>query len=368
MTTGARPLLITADDELREGLVRLAAATGAAVEVEPSPAALARAWQSAPLVLVGADLLAEVAAQQPGRRQDVHVLTTGSLPEHLFRVALAVGAEGVLELPAAETWLVERLADVAESPDGAGAGAGAVCVGVVAGAGGAGASTLAAALALTAAARCGPTTLVDADPLGGGLERLTGAESAGGGPPGGGWDTLAGSAGRLSARALRGSLPARAGLAVLGWGRTPCAAPVAPSPDLAREVLAAARRGGVLVVVDLPRHPDPAATELVRSCDHLLVVTRLDVPAVAATGRLLGRLGGAAPEPRLVARGPAGALDPRAVARALGVRLLVDMADQRGLDEAVDLGLGPVSRGRGPLARAATEVLAALRVPGEGGP
>jgi len=38
------------------------------------------------------------------------------------------------------------------------------------------------------------------------------------------------------------------------------------------------------------------------------------------------------------------------------------MPDQRGLAEAIDLGLGPVRSRRGPLARAADEVLTRLTV------
>jgi hypothetical protein len=40
------------------------------------------------------------------------------------------------------------------------------------------------------------------------------------------------------------------------------------------------------------------------------------------------------------------------------------MADQRGLAEAIDLGLGPVRSRRGPLGRAALEVLTRLTVLG----
>ncbi len=41
------------------------------------------------------------------------------------------------------------------------------------------------------------------------------------------------------------------------------------------------------------------------------------------------------------------------------------MADQRGLAEAIDLGLGPVRSRRGPLGRAADEVLTRVSVLGE---
>jgi hypothetical protein len=48
------------------------------------------------------------------------------------------------------------------------------------------------------------------------------------------------------------------------------------------------------------------------------------------------------------------------VGRAIGVPVLHRMPDQRGLAEAIDVGLGPVRTRRGPLGRAASGVLALL--------
>ena len=61
----------------------------------------------------------------------------------------------------------------------------------------------------------------------------------------------------------------------------------------------------------------------------------------------------------LVIRG-AGA-DPRDVARVVGAPVIAEMTDQRGLDESIDLGLGPVRSRRGPLGRTALRVLDTLR-------
>jgi hypothetical protein len=49
--------------------------------------------------------------------------------------------------------------------------------------------------------------------------------------------------------------------------------------------------------------------------------------------------------------------DPGRVARVVGAPVLATMADQRGLDEAVDLGLGPLRSRRSVLGRAADRVL-----------
>jgi hypothetical protein len=55
----------------------------------------------------------------------------------------------------------------------------------------------------------------------------------------------------------------------------------------------------------------------------------------------------------LVVRGSAAGVAPREVSRLLDLPLTATMADQRGLDEAISLGIGPLRSRRGPLARAA---------------
>ncbi|HXV93142.1 MAG TPA: septum site-determining protein Ssd, partial [Pseudonocardia sp.] len=201
------------------------------------------------------------------------------------------------------------------------------------------------------AAGAAKVTLVDADPMGAGIEWVIGLDE----PAGAGWATLQQSAGRLGSRSLRTSLPRRGDLAVLGWGE-------GPRGDLeagvVREVVSAAKRGSGLVVADLPRHLDTGAAELLRRCDALLVVTPLTLPAVAAAAHAVRTLTPGVPRAFLVARGPATGLDPAEVSRLLGVPLAAEMADQRGLAEAVELGVGPLPRRRGPLLRAVRTTLA----------
>lgn len=339
MTT---PLFVTSDDTLLDELLRLAAAAGTTPEVAGDGGAALRAWAAAPLVLVGEDLAVEVAAVAPPRRDGVHVVTWGEAPDGLFRTAVAMGAENVASLPASDDWVVETLTDLADDRRARG-----LTIGVVGGSGGAGATTFACALGQVAA-RSGPALVVDADPLGPGVDRVLGLERA----PGVRWDELCRTTGRLSARALREALPASGGLGALTWstGRHDSLPAFA-----VREALSAARRGHDTVVVDLPRGHDPLVAEVVARCDRLVVVTVPTVAGVAAAGRVTGayadrsRLG-------LVLRGRG--LAEREVSRALGVPVLASMPDQRGLAEAIDLGLGPVRSRRGPLGRACLEVLA----------
>lgn len=342
----ANPLLVTADEILGAELARLSAAAGVTPVILRDGAAALAAWGRAPVVVVGADVATAVADLAPPRRGGVHVVGRGRLPDDVFRAALGCGAETVAELPASEAWLVELLTDAQD-----GRAAPAPVVGVLGGSGGAGATVFAASLA-TVAARRGPALVVDLDVQGPGLDRVLGMEDEAGVR----WDALVQATGRLSARSLRESLPTRGGLAVLAW---PPERPAALPPFAVREVLSAGVRGFGAVVLDVPRHPSTVHDEVLARCDHLVVVTTLTVPGVASASRTIARLPASVPR-HLVTRGRAGGASPEEIARVLRVPLLTAMRDQRGLDEAIDLGVGPDRTGRGVLTRSARLVLDAL--------
>jgi secretion/DNA translocation related CpaE-like protein len=343
------PLFATRDQTLLDELLRLAAAAGMTPDVARDGAAVLRGWSAAPLVLVGPDLADEVARLHPARRPGVHLVVWGGVPDQLFRTAVHLGAEDVTELPRSDGWLTEMLTDLGDPRRGRG-----TVLGVVGGSGGAGATTFACALAQVASRR-GPAVVVDADPLGPGLDRVLGLEDSAGTR----WDALCQTTGRLSSRALREALPRRGGLGVLTWraGTTGTLQAFA-----LREALSAAARGHDTVVLDLPRHPDAVVDEAVARCDRLLVVVCASVPGVASAGRLCARLADPS-RLRLVVRGTGLGADE--VAGATGVPVVARMPDQRGLAEAIDLGLGPVRSRRGPLGRAAEEVLTRVSVLGE---
>ncbi len=353
----APPLLLTRDPVLREHVLRLAAAAGSAPRPCEEPSVALRAWAGAAVVLVGADAAAEVAALAPARREAVRVLGWGPATDEVYRSALGIGASEVLELPRADATLAELLTDPGEhaAPRG-------LVIGVVGGCGGAGASTFAAALGQVASQQ-GRVVVLDADPLGPGLDRLLGLDDR----PGVRWEDLGASTGRLGGRALRDAVPRRGRLGVLTWqaGASGPAPAAEPAPAVAREVLHAARRGHDTVVVDLPRTGGAVAADLAARVDHVVLVGRPGLGAAAATVRLCARLEAQLPAgttPLLLVRGSP--LDADRLQRATGLPLLLPMGDQRGLAEAVDLGLGPVARPRGTLGRAARECLGLLAVRG----
>ncbi|GGK04292.1 hypothetical protein GCM10011583_40020 [Streptomyces camponoticapitis] len=190
------PLIVTEDADLLDDLLRLCAAAGAEPEVHHSVPERRGGWESAPLVLVGDD--AAVRCRSATRRQGVLLVGRDQDDPDVWRRAVEIGADCVLRLPDAESWLVDRIADVVE-----GVGRQALTVGVIGGRGGAGASTLACALAVTAARQGLRTMLIDGDPLGGGLDVLLGGERA----EGRRWPDFAASKGRVAGARWRSHCP-----------------------------------------------------------------------------------------------------------------------------------------------------------------
>lgn len=340
-----RPLVVTSDPVLLDELLRIHAASGVEPEVAADLGAARVGWDRAPLVLIGAD--AAHISERSGlpRRSDVLLVVTDLDDGRAWALAGRVGADGVVPLPDGESVLAER---IATSPAAEATGP---VVAVIGGRGGAGASTIAGALAVTAAAHS-PVLLVDADPLGGGLDLSLGAEAA----PGLRWPDLVSSHGRLSPDDLRAALPAIDGVSLLAWHR---GEPVDGSPEAMSAVLAAGRRGFGLVVVDLPRRLDPAATLALAGADLALLVVPADVRAVAAAAQVVRQPGVVRADVRLVVRGPAPAgLSATSVSHTLGVPLLGWLAPDSRLAAAYERGEPPARSGRGPLARLCRTVLA----------
>jgi secretion/DNA translocation related CpaE-like protein len=346
--TPAPPLLVTNDEQLRDDVLRLAAAAGVTLDVARDSTGAMRDWSSAAVVLLGADEVRHVAEQRPPRRDGVHVVGHGPVADRVFRDALTAGASDVLELPASEAWLVELLTDVS---DGAGDGLKrtAHTLGVISGSGGAGATTFATALSVVAAERH-VTVLMDLDPLGPGLDRVVGLDGSGGVR----WDALVATRGRLGSRSLRQALPDKDGLAVLTWD---VATPVELDAASVREALSAAQRGNDLVVVDLPRRLDEVTSEVVTRCDRVMVVVSPTIVGAASATKVLSALRRSTDRTGLVVRRGGEAIAADQVAQALDAPLLGELPHQRRLSEHLELGLGPVPRRRSSLGRAATAML-----------
>lgn len=354
--TPERALVLCADEDLLDDVLRLAAAAGVVPLVLPAPGSAQAAWSRAPLVVVGADLAGptaqQVAAGALPRRRDVVLSCREPADATVWQLGAQLGAEQVVCLPDAEAWLAQRLAQAAEPPAERG-----LLVAVTGGRGGAGATVFATALGL-AGLRAGLSTLlVDADPLGGGIDLVVGAEQQ----PGLRWEDLTGLRGRLPAGALRGNLPALGELSVLSFGRgEPAAGEGAPPPEAMSALLDAGCRDAQLVVVDVPRNVDAAARTVLGLARAALLLVPAEVRACAAASRPAARLTRCCPDVRLVVRGPGPArLDAGSVAAGLGLPLAATFRTEPAVPLALERG-EPPGRGRGALARAADQVLAGL--------
>lgn len=339
-------LAVTADTVLVRHLLSVTAAVGVAVDVEPDVGFLRSRWSSAAMVLLGVDRAGAVAELGLPRRSEVYVLGTEADRDETHAWSARLGA-AVLTLPDSRGDLAAAVAEVGGRRS---LPSRTICL--MGGSGGVGASTLAAGLALTAARSGQSALLVDADPTGGGLDLLLGAEHC----EGWRWSRLASVRGHLGD--LGGSLPRVEGVDVLAMDRAP--GPwTALRPEQLSAVLASASRTHQLTVVDLPRALDPAAEEALRRADLTVLVAQADVRGVAAASRIAVGLQASSASLGLVVRlGRTRGLDAGTVADALRLPLLGTVEDEPSLATGAERGDPPGRAVRSPLSRTCRRLLA----------
>ena len=342
------PLVVTADTELLDDLLRLAAAGGTEVDVAPDPAAARLRYAGAPLVVIGTDQAAACLRARLPRRARLVVVGQEPIVDTAWEVAELLGAEFVVALPTAEPWLVDRFAERPRSgPPGQ-------VLAVIGGRGGAGASILAGGLAVTAVGAGLRTLLVDADPWGGGLDLVLGWEQVDGLR----WPALLGAGGRIDPPALLQALPKRGDLVLLSFARDD----LLPVPGEAMTAtLDAARRGRDVVIADLPRHLDDAATLALQAADQTLLVVPAELRATAAAARVAAMVALHCENVSVVVRGPApGRLRPREVAKVLGLPLAGSLRPEPAMCQALERGQAPTASGAGPLAELCKRIITDL--------
>lgn len=342
----ARSLVVTADPDVLDDLLRLAATAGTELEVATDGGTARRSWSTAPLVVVAADAVDGCARLRLPRRAEVVLLGQDLDDASIWQRAVELGAAHVVFLPDAEQWLTERFADAAEAR-----GQDGTLVAVLGGRGGAGATVFASALAVTASRSGRSTLLVDGDPLGGGIDLVFGGED----DRGLRWPGLLSTRGRVPAAALSGALPRMQGLSVLSWDRGRTDAVPLEALDA---VLSAGRRAHDLVVVDLPRALDEAGRAVLAAATTTILVVPTEVRAAAAAARVAAAVGALCLDLRLVTRGPSpSGLRGDQVAGAMGLPLLAHLKPEPGLDVALEHGEPPAQRDRGPLSLACGRLL-----------
>lgn len=339
---GPQVPVLTRDAELVRWVQASAVGSGAGVHAltpeEADAGAVRGRWREAPVVLVGADAVPDLLADGAPGHRGLHLLAGPDVDAAVLRAAVRLGVRSVLD-PAHGTAQVAALLAAVADPRPPGA-----VLGVASGSGGAGASVLAAAVALLGA-RQGSVALVLTDPSAAEASLVLGGEPTAGLT----WAGLSVGAGTLGPVALREALPCHAGVHVLGFDR----GEAPPTPAVVRTILDAARAAFDLVVVDVDLR-DAALLDVVRSrSGHLWTVAR---PGVCALATARNRREQARVDGPVLVRGDA--LPAVAVEVALATTQVHVMAEERRLDEWLDVGAGPVARRRSPLRAAAARVLA----------
>ncbi|MGI8652488.1 MAG: septum site-determining protein Ssd [Geodermatophilaceae bacterium] len=338
-------LVVGPANDVREEVLRLAATAGIlarAIEVVELTNAV---WSGPSLVVVDADCADQVSVAALARRPGLVIATTSRPSADVWSAAVSIGVEHVLELPAGQAWLVDRLADAAGRTGPLG-----VLVAVIGGCGGAGASTLAAALAVSAARSGRQPVLIGADPWDGGLDVALGAEDV----PGPRWPDLATVSGRLSTTAILDGLPQAHGVRFLSSARSHASR--IPLPALAA-VVSAARRTGGPVIVDLPREAAEGPRWLGGLVDLGLVVCSATVSGALASRALVAELGWQAPASGLVVRiGHGRDIDDRTLGTAIGLPVLVRLREDARLTRQRQRGEPPAPRRRSQLARSCAQL------------
>lgn len=337
-------LLVLAERVLHDDLARCGAAAGYRI-VRGDAAHCRHDWLRARAVVADGAALAGLAAAGVPARSGVLAVATADTDPDTWRSGLSIGAQGGYVLPDDEAGLVAALSGLRRPRRST-----APLLAVVGGHGGAGVSTFASVVALTARSAGESILLLDAEPGGAGVDLLLGAENV----PGLRWSDITGETGSIQGQALSAALP-RCGerLRFLTRGRDD-GAPLSTETVLA--VVDAARANGETVIADAGRAQDRAAVGVLDSADLAVVVTAASVPAVAATRKLIARLGPPG-EAKLVVRGPSPAgLSAEQVADAVGLPLLAAVRSRRAFARDCEEGrLRAVSRS--PETRAARAVL-----------
>ena len=334
-----RPLFVCSDELLLEDLLRLAAAAGVEPVVAADAAAARAGWSAATVVLVADQMSGQIEAAGLPRRDGVALVSRNLDNARVWEQAVRIGAQSVALLPEAQPWLVDALAAT-------GRPAGTV-VGVLGGRGGAGSSSLACALSLAAVRSGLRTVLVDADPLGGGLDLVLGGQDV----PGLRWSD--------AVRAATTALPAVSSLLVLSWDSGEVLDLAAQAME---SVLRSAVSGADLVVVDLPRRLDAASRVALERATRTYLVVPAEVRAVVSAGRVAALVGALTGSVQIVVRGPApSGLTAQVVAEALGLPLAGYCAPEPGLAESLERG-DPPGGHPGPLATLARQLVAGLAV------
>lgn len=265
-------IAVTKDQDLMDQIRRLVAVSAHEVQCVSSISQAQGGWDSASLVFVGCDLVAEVrSAALPKRKQLVVVAHSGAT-DTIWREAMSVGAQGVVQLPEDEDWVTDQLAAIAAEQGHRG-----LVLATLGGSGGVGSSSFVAALGIAALELGKSPVVVDLDPIGCGIDVVLGSDQVESGVR---WSELYRVSGRVPGKSLVGGLPSINQVPILSWGDGEA---LLPTKEAVGIVLDSLKSSFDVVLVDLPRSsPDISNVVLSRTYAVSFLVRTGVIGAVAA--------------------------------------------------------------------------------------
>lgn len=261
-------LVSIADPVIHPEALNIAAATGLDIIDTTDPRDIVRHAPKATAILVDAITATHASSVQHHSRLFLLYPEPGPVD---WKLAVRIGAEDAIILPAQANDLLATLSQPTSTPKAASV------IAVTGAVGGAGTSTLSAALALQLH-EIVPTVLVDADPASPGLDLLLGCENTGGVR----WEDLSFHAGSIAAEDLITALPtADSGLPVLTTTRT---SDSTMTEDKLLRVISTLQQSHC-VIIDLPASA-PFFTAATDMCDFVVLLIPAEVRAAAAASRI----------------------------------------------------------------------------------
>jgi secretion/DNA translocation related CpaE-like protein len=310
--------LVSSDSSLIHLVQASAATSGSSVAIVSHREDVRELWRRSSFVLIGSDMVEQVSTWGLPRREQVFLVGSQGSQEVLCRWSAPLAAS-IIRLPEGAPWLSRVISGVTSENRQA------TVVAVRSGAGGVGVSTLCVGLALGGAAQAKKVALIDADPYGGGVDLLMGAENN----PGWRWDKLRNAVGQIAD--ISSMLPRSDSVTLVSMERkNPSPIP----PQAFEAVVDCLARSHHLVIIDAGRVGIPLDT-----VSKSVVVTTKSVRALAATRLVVEE--NICRESGLVVRQLGGSLHAREASRALGLPLIGVIPQWSDLPRLADRGIPP---------------------------
>lgn len=353
-------LAVTTDVGLMDDIRRLVMASAQEVHCANSVGEAQSRWAEASLIFLGSDQVSAVRSAAMPQREKLVVVAQAGSTDTIYREAMSVGAEQVVQLPDDESWVTDHLAQIDAEEGRRG-----LVVAVIGGSGGVGCTSFVAACAMAARSLGKSPVVVDLDSVGCGLDVVLGGDEP---QPGVRWSELYRVSGRVPGKSLVDGLPRVGEIPVLSWGETQ---PQLPSREALGIVLDSLKTSFDVVLVDLPRASQDIAKVVMSRAQVVSFLARSGVIGGLAAKRAAEWILESHSTVDLLVRPRAGGdptgSDIRDLGELLGIDPLLIVPDCKEVEIELEAGLAPGTNSKSKLGSVAKDYVLGLDQLREGG-